>query len=64
MSRQELPGSTRQAQTGLSSRQELDSGMHGSESGSGSQVEQGAGSFSEGSHGRREQDPRDSPALN
>jgi len=29
-----------QSRTGLSSRQELDSGMHGLESGSGSQVEQ------------------------
>jgi len=35
MSRQQLPGSTRQSQTGLSSKQTLDSGMHGSESGPG-----------------------------
>jgi len=30
---QQLPGSTRKSWAGLSSRQELDSGMHGSESG-------------------------------
>jgi len=64
VSHQQLPGSTRQSQTGLSSRWELDSGMHGSESGSGSQVEQRARSSSEGSHGRRERDPCDLPALN
>jgi len=34
------PGSTRQSWTGLGSRWELDSGMHGSESGSGSQAGQ------------------------
>jgi len=37
---QQLPGSTRKSQTGLRNRWQLDSGMHGSESGSGSQVEQ------------------------
>jgi len=61
---QQLPGSTRQSQIGLSSRQELDSGMHRSQSGSGSQAGQRAGSSSEGSHGRRERDARDPPALN
>jgi len=50
-SRQQLPGSTRQYSTGLNSGQELDSGMHGLESGSGSQVEQQAGFSSEGCHG-------------
>jgi len=55
--------SIRNSWTGLSSGQELDSGMHGSPSGSGSQVEQRAGSTSEGSHGRRERDPSDPPAL-
>jgi len=59
-SHQQLPGSTRQSQTGLESRQELDSGMHGS----GSQVEQLAGSSSAGGHGQRKRDPRDPPALN
>jgi len=39
-SHQQLPGSTRQSQTGLGSRQELDSGMYRSESGSGPQAEQ------------------------
>jgi len=63
-SHQQLPGSTRKSWTGLSSRQELDSGMHGSGSGSGLQAEQRAGSSSEASHGRRERDSRDSPALN
>jgi len=33
---QQLLGSTRKSWTGLSSRKELDLGMHGSESGSGS----------------------------
>jgi len=46
-SSQQLLDSTRQSQTGLSSRQELDSGMHRSESGSGSQAGQGARSSSE-----------------
>jgi len=64
VSRQQLPGSTRQSQTGLGSRQELDSGMHGSESGSESQVEQQAGSSSAGSRGQRGRDPPDPPALN
>jgi len=63
-SHQQLPGSTRQSQTGLSSRQELDSEMHGLDSGSGSQAGQGAGSSSEACHGRRERDPHDPPALN
>jgi len=63
-SRQQLLGSTRKSRTGLPSRWELDSGMHGSESGSGSQAEQRASSSSEGGHGRRERDPRDPPALN
>ena len=45
-------GSTRQSRTGLSSRQELVSGMHGSQSGSGLQAEQQAGSSPEGGHGR------------
>jgi len=35
---QQLPGSTRKSWTGLSTRWELDSRMHGSESGSGSQT--------------------------
>jgi len=39
-SHQQLPGSTRRSQTGLSSRWELDSGMHGSESESGSEAGQ------------------------
>jgi len=38
-SHQQLPGSNRKSWTGFGSRQELDSGMHGSESGSGLQVE-------------------------
>ena len=62
-SHQQLLGSTSKSQTGLGSGQELDSGMHGSESGSGTQVEQQAGSSSEASHGQREEDPRDPPAL-
>jgi len=62
-SHQQLPGSTSKSQTGLSSRQEMDSGMHGSESGSGSQAEQAAGSSSEASHGQRERDPHDPLAL-
>jgi len=57
-SHQQLPGSTSKSRTGLSSRRELDSGMHGSESGS------GGGSSSEAGHGRRERDPCDPPALN
>jgi len=61
---QQLPGSTRKSRTELGSGQELDSGMHRWESGSGSQVEQQAGSPSEGSHGQREQDLCDPPALN
>ena len=63
-SHQQLPGSTRKSHTGLSSRWELDSGMHGSESGSGSQAGQGAGSSSEASHEQIERDPRDPPILN
>ena len=62
-SSQQLPGCTRKSRTGLSSRQEPDPGMRGSESGSVSQVEQWAGSSSEGGHGRRQRDPRDPPAL-
>jgi len=38
VSHQQLPGSTRQSQNGLGSRQERDSGMHGLESGSGRQA--------------------------
>jgi len=38
--------------------------MHRSESGSGSQAGQEAGSSSVGGHGQREQDPYDLPALN
>jgi len=64
VSHQQWPGSTRKSQTGLSSRQELDSGMHQSESGSGSQAGQREGSSSAASHGRRERDPCDPPALN
>jgi len=45
VSRQQLQGSTRKSCTGLSSRQELNSGMHGSESESGSQAGQGARSL-------------------
>ena len=63
-SHQQLPGSTRKSWTGLSSRQELDSGMHGSESRSGSQTEQGAGSSSEGGQEQRKGDLCDPPALN
>jgi len=37
--------------------------MHGLESGSGLQVEQQAGSSSEGSHGRRERDRHDPPSF-
>jgi len=37
---QQLPGSTRKSWTGLSTRWELGSEMHGSESGSGSQAGQ------------------------
>ena len=59
-----LPGSTRKSQTDLSSRQELDSGIHRSESGSGLQAGQGVVSSSEAIHGQRERDPRDPPALN
>ena len=61
---QTLLGSTRKSRTGFGSRQELDSGMHGSEPGSGSQAGQRAGSSSEGTHGQREWDRRDGPALN
>jgi len=61
---QQLPGSTRKPRTGLSSRQELDSGMHASEFGSGQQGEKLAESPAEASHGGREQDPGDPPALN
>jgi len=39
VSHQQLPGSTRKSWTGLSSKQELDAGMHGSQSGSESQAE-------------------------
>jgi len=39
-SHQQLPGSTRQSQTGLGSRQEPNSGMHGLGSGSGLQAGQ------------------------
>ena len=49
--RQQMPGSTRKSQTGLGSGWEPGSGMHTSESGSGSQVEQRAGSSSEAGHG-------------
>jgi len=63
-SHQQLPDSTRKSQTGLGGRQELESGMHMLESGSGSQAGQGAGSSSEAGHGLRERDPRDPPALN
>ena len=63
-SHQQLPGSTRQSQTGLSSRQELDLGMHGSTSGSGLQAEQRAEFSSEANHGRRrEWHPHYPPAL-
>jgi len=55
---------TRKSQAGLHSRQELDSGVHGSESGSGLQAGQGAGSSSAAGHGGREQDPCDLPVLN
>jgi len=64
VSHQLLPGSTRQSWTGLSNRQELHSGMHASESGSGSQAGQGTGSSSEAGHGQREGDPSDASALN
>ena len=64
VSHQQLPGSTRKSRTGLFSKQEPDSGMHGSESGSELQTGQGAGSSSEGDHGRRQRDLRDPPALN
>ena len=60
---QQLPGSTRKFWTGLSSRWELDSGMHGSESGSWSQAGQWAGSFSEAGRGQK-RDPHDAPASN
>jgi len=40
VSHQQLQGSPRKPRTGLSSRQGLDSGMHGLESGSGSQAGQ------------------------
>jgi len=59
-----LPGRLQKSQTGLSSRQEPDSRMHRSESGSGSQAGEGAGSSSEASHGQREWAPCDPPALN
>jgi len=52
----EVPDWTQQ-QTGLDSRK------YGSESGSGLQGGQGAGSSSEVCHGRRERDPYDTPAL-
>jgi len=61
--RPDAAGSTGQSRTGLSSRREPDSAMHGSGSGSGSQAGQGAVSSSEGGHGQRERDPRDPPAL-
>ena len=61
---QQMPASTRQSQTSFGSGQELDPGMHRSESGSGSQAEQQAGSSSEAGHGQRERDPHDPPALN
>jgi len=48
---QQLLGSTRKSWAALGSRQELDSGMHRSESGSGTQASQGAGSSSEAGHG-------------
>jgi len=54
VSPQQLPASTRQSQTGLSSRWEPDSGMHRPESGSGSQAEQQAGLSSAAIHGQRE----------
>ena len=60
---QQLPGSTRKSRTGFDSKQALDSGMHRSESGSGLQAEQRAGSSPAGSHGRRERDPHDPRAL-
>jgi len=62
-SHQQLPGSTRQSRSGLGSRQDLDSGMHGSESGSRSQVEQRAGSSSEAGHGQRERETLVIPQL-
>ena len=64
VSDQQLPGSTRKSRTHLSTRWELDSGMLGLESASGSQAGQRAGSSSEAGHGWREWDPRDPPALN
>jgi len=64
VSRQQLLGSPRQFRTGLSSGWELDSEMHGLESGSGSRAGQRAGSSSEAGCGLRERDPHDPPALN
>ena len=55
---------TWRSRTGLNGRKALGSGMHRSESGSGSQAGQWAGSSSEGGHGWREWDPHDPPALN
>ena len=63
-SRQQLPGSTRQSQTGPCSGQELESGMQGLGSGSRSRAGQWASSSSEVGHGRGERDPHDPPALN
>ena len=54
VSRQQLPGSTRQSRIALGSRQELDSGIHESQSGSGPQAGQRAGSSSEAGRGQGE----------
>jgi len=54
----------RKSQTGLNCRWELDSGMHGSEYGSGSQSGQEAASSSAAGHGGRKWHPCDPPALN
>lgn len=47
----------RKSWTGVSSRQEMDSGMHELEPGSGSQVGQQIGTFSEGYHEEKKARP-------